>query len=142
MFENNERKELRQFYFDVWQKYQQKQTLEPLEQQLISIILQHPEYHEIFTDPEKILAHDYLAEAGNSNPFLHLSLHQALLEQVATNRPAGITAIYQKLIQQIGEVHSAEHAMMEILAETLWEGMRQGKFVDDQTYLAKLQRLI
>lgn len=142
MFASNDRKELRQFYFDIWQKYQTKQALEPLERQVLQIMLQHPEYHKIFNEPDSYLHADYLPESGNTNPFLHLSLHQALLEQLSTDRPKGIQAIYAQLIQRAPELHEVEHRMMEVLAELLWESMQQQAPITDEIYLSRLKQLI
>lgn len=141
MFENSDRSELRQFYFEVWHKHQQQQSLEPLERQVLHIILQHPEYRHLFNNPEKYLTQDYSPEMGKTNPFLHLSLHQALLEQVTTDRPTGIRMLYSQLAQRDG-IHEAEHQIMEVLTQSLWEGMQQGKFMSEADYLARLKRLI
>ena len=140
MFENTDRSELRQFYFEVWHKHQQQQALEPLEQQVLHIILQHPEYSDLFNNPEKYLNQDYLPEMGKTNPFLHLSLHQALLEQVSTDRPTGIRMLYSQLTQCYG-VHEAEHQIMEVLTQSLWEGIQQKKFISEADYLERLKRL-
>lgn len=141
MFEGTNRKELRQFYFDVWHKHQTRQPLEPLEQQILHIMLQHPEYHEIFNHPESYIEQDYLPEMGKTNPFLHLSLHQGLIEQITTDRPAGIRAIYAQLLQ-CHDVHTVEHQMIETLGEVLWESINQQRFVDEEDYLERLRRLI
>ncbi len=138
MFEQNERQELRQFFFDVWRKYKVKAILQPLEAQVLQLMLQHPEYHELFEQPEKNLVQDY----QQNNPFLHLSLHQALQEQVHTNRPQGITELYKQLSTHYQDAHTAEHQMMEVLAETLWESMAQKKAPDEQQYILRLKRLL
>lgn len=142
MFANSNRQELRQFYFDIWHKYQAQLVLEPLEQQILSIILQHPEYHSLLNDPEQHLPADYLPESAHGNPFLHLSLHQALLEQLTTDRPKGIQPIYAQLLQQTADPHLTAHNMMEVLAGILWETVQQQKPISEAVYLARLQALI
>jgi hypothetical protein len=69
-----------------------------------------------------------------------MGLHLAIREQVATNRPAGITEVHQRLAARLG-AHEAEHAMLEPLAETLWEAQRQGSMPDEQAYLERLRKL-
>jgi hypothetical protein len=69
-----------------------------------------------------------------------MGLHLAIREQVATNRPAGITEVHQRLTARLG-AHEAEHAMLEPLAETLWEAQRQGQMPDEQVYLERLRKL-
>ncbi|WP_204318325.1 DUF1841 family protein [Serratia marcescens] len=39
-------------------------------------------------------------ELGETNPFLHMGLHLAVREQVATDRPQGIRTVYTKLIEK------------------------------------------
>ena len=38
-------------------------------------ILTHPEYHALLDQPERYLERDYQPESGETNPFLHLSMH-------------------------------------------------------------------
>lgn len=139
---NPERIKMRQFFFTTWEKYQTKKILEPLEQQLIDIILQHPEYHKIFSDPEKYLDKDYFPEFGDANPFLHLSLHLSVLEQVGSNRPNGITVIYSQLIKKLGNALAAEHAIMQLISENLWQAQQSGRMISDEIYLQQLKNLI
>jgi hypothetical protein len=41
----------------------------------------------------------------------------------------------------MGDPHAAEHAMLEPLAETLWEAQRSGGMPDEMAYLEKLRAL-
>jgi hypothetical protein len=138
LFSTN-RIDLRRLYLECWQKYEDKKILSPLETQVVDIILQHPEYHQLLTETQ--LAKDYLPELGETNPFLHMSLHMALQEQISTDRPTGIRAIYQMLCQQLS-AHEVEHKMFEILAETLWQAQRDNKEPDENQYLEKLRKLL
>jgi hypothetical protein len=70
-----------------------------------------------------------------------MGLHLAVREQVATNRPLGITELYAKLAASAGGSHEAEHRMIEVLAEQLWEAQRAGKPPDENAYLARLLSL-
>jgi hypothetical protein len=116
--------------------------LEPLEHQLVSVIEQHPEYHPLLEDDPQALGRDYTPESGQSNPFLHLGLHLAIREQVATDRPQGIAAVHRTLSRQLGDVHEAEHRMLERLGEALWLSQRTGRPPDEATYLESLRRLL
>ena len=110
--------------------------VEPLESQLIEIILLHPEYHALLNEPENLQADQFT----ETNPFLHMSLHLALREQVSTNRPKGILEIYQAVCSQFQDVHLAEHHMMECLANILWQAQQSGQMPDEQVYLELLKR--
>jgi hypothetical protein len=136
MFEE-ERNELRNKFFSAWQKHQNKLALEPLESEILTVILQHPEYFTILEHPEKFKEKDFAQE----NPFLHMSLHLALREQIKTNRPAGIYAIYQALCEKYMDALHAEHLMMECLENILWEAQRSGMAPDEKKYLENLKKL-
>ena len=96
----------------------------------IYLIERHPEYHALLEHPERALSRDYLPESGQTNPFLHMGLHLALREQVATDRPPGIRGIWQRLASRLADPHEAEHRMSECLAEALREAYRFLSFGD------------
>jgi hypothetical protein len=140
-FHDQGRDALRRSYLEAWRKHRDALPMEPLEHQLASVVEQHPEYHAfIESDPEAV-ARDFTPEGGKSNPFLHMGLHLAIREQVATNRPAGIAAIHVDLCRRTGDVHEAEHRMIECLAEALWQSQRSGRPPDEAAYLDSLRRL-
>lgn len=137
----NDRDRLRRHYGTVWRKALAGQPLEPLEQIIADAIRAHPEYQSVLADPDSASSREYTPEAGQTNPFLHLGLHIAVQEQVRGDRPAGILDIYQRLCRRATDLHAAEHALMECLAETLWEAQRQGRAPDERVYLDRLRRL-
>jgi len=141
MIFSNQRQDIRLFFFETWRKYKNQLPLEPLEQQLIDIILQHPEYHYIFDNPEEFIDRDYSPEFGETNPFLHLALHQAIQDQITTNRPTGITSTYQALVKKIGDTHTTEHKIMSILIEALYQAQKQGSF-DERIYLENIKGIL
>jgi len=139
MIFSQDRAELRKMYADAWQKHCDKRPLSPLESQIADVVEIHPEYHgEVSSDD---LDRNFTPEGGQANPFLHMGLHLGIREQVSTNRPTGIAAVYQALVASKGDVHTAEHEMIECLAETLWEAQSQKQPPDEHKYLERLQRL-
>ena len=138
MIFGQDRNELRKMYADAWQKRVDGQVLSPLEDQIARVVEGHPEYHAAVTgDLEK----DFAVEGGQTNPFLHMGLHLGIREQVATDRPAGIAAVFQALAARAGDAHEAEHLMIDCLAETLWESQRQNQPPDEAAYLERLRKL-
>jgi len=133
-----DRNQLRQMYKTAWEKFQQQQSLSPLEIQITEVIKEHPEYHNFVLQFEQ----DFLPEMGQTNPFLHMGLHLGLREQLSTNRPVGINSIYQQLAKQKGSAHDAEHSMIECLAEAMWSAQTNNQAPDEATYLAALQQLL
>ena len=134
---NLNRNELRQFFFTTWNKFQAKLPLGSIEQQVMDVILLHPEYHFIFSSPEKYIEHHFFPELDEPNPFLHLSLHLSVREQIATNRPVGIRALFNALNSKKA-AHEAEHDFMSCLAEALWLAQKNGQIPDEATYLENL----
>ena len=139
MIFGQDRSELRKMYTDAWEKHLDQRPLSPLEAQIAAVIAAHPEYHAEVTSDD--LERDYSADGGRSNPFLHMGLHLGIREQVATDRPAGIARVHAALLQKTGDVHAAEHEMIEALAETLWEAQNANSAPDEQKYLQRLQTL-
>ncbi|HEY5791568.1 MAG TPA: DUF1841 family protein [Gammaproteobacteria bacterium] len=115
--------------------------LEPLEAQLADVVALHPEYHALLESDDGGARQEWTPEGGESNPFLHMGLHLALREQLATDRPGGIRAVHSALAQRLGDLHEAEHRMLDCLAETLWQAQRSGTPPDEAAYLERLRRL-
>ncbi|HUI62496.1 MAG TPA: DUF1841 family protein [Steroidobacteraceae bacterium] len=141
VFAGQSREQLRRLYLEAWRKFTARAPLEPLEAQVAAVVAEHPEYVRWLEAGEAALAAEFTPEGGQQNPFLHMGLHLAIREQVATNRPAGIAAIHAALAARMGDVHAAEHAMLEPLAQILWEAQRAGKMPDEQAYLERLRAL-
>lgn len=141
LFGSFRRDELRRLYLEAWRKLKAGAPLEPLEAQIAAVIAEHPEYVPWLESGEEALAADFTPEGGRENPFLHMALHLAIRDQVATDRPQGIARLQRELAQRLGDAHAAEHAMMEALAETLWEAQRGGGAPDERAYLQRLEQL-
>lgn len=140
MIFGQDRSELRKMYVDAWRKRVDGDVLSALETQIADVVALHPEYHNAMTLDD--LDKDFAPESGSSNPFLHMGLHLGLREQIATDRPSGISSIFKELTGRLGDTHAAEHQMIDCLAETLWEAQSQQLDADEQRYLMRLQALI
>ena len=141
MFYGDTIQDTRQLFFNTWKKYQDKQSLSTLENDILKVMLDHPEYHSFFDNPETFREHHFYPELGDTNPFLHMGLHIAIREQIATNRPLGIKECYLKLLKHYPDSLSVEHAMMEQLAECLWLSQKNNLPPDETHYLASLNDL-
>ena len=87
---NPSRDDARRFLIQAWHKRRALQPLTDLERIAAAIIVRHPEYHATLEAPEETLDRDFRPESGDVNPFLHLSLHLAIAEQLAIDQPPGI----------------------------------------------------
>lgn len=139
MIFGQDRDELRKMYADAWKKHCDKILLSPLDAQIVAVLEWHPEYLADISSDE--LDKDYTPDGGQTNPFLHMGLHLGIREQVATNRPPGISNVFSALTSKIGDAHIAEHQMIDCLAETLWEAQSQNSAPNEQKYIERLHRL-
>ena len=134
------RDDARRFLVEAWAKYRAGAPLSGLEQKAAALIAMHPEYHRVLEDPERHVARDYGPEGGEVNPFLHLSLHLAVDEQIGIDQPPGLRAEYERLRAARGDDHAALHDVLECLGETLWQAQRLGAAPDAQAYLDCLRK--
>jgi hypothetical protein len=128
-------------YVEAWRKRRAGLPVEPLEAQVADVIALHPEYHAALERGDEVLARDYTPEVGQSKPFLHMGLHLAVRDQIATDRPAGIRQAFQSVAARLGSEHEAEHRIIECLAEAMWEAQRSGRPPDEAAYLQRVLRL-
>ena len=132
------REQVRDLFFESWRKYRDGEPLAGgMESLALDIVLLHPEYHEALSHPERFREQDYTDE---SNPFLHMSLHMALEEQLSIDQPGGIAARFEELLGKKQNRHDALHEALECLAETLWRAQRDAVPPDAAFYLDCLAR--
>ncbi len=131
---------VRRFFCDTWRKASSGDVLTPMETIAHDWMLQHPEYEPELSDLEAALAADYDAVHGATNPFLHLSMHLSISEQIAIDQPPGIRDAFIRLAERRGSEHDAHHDIMECLGEMLWTSQRHGLPPDGATYVDCVKR--
>lgn len=132
----------RQVFWDAWQKAQADLPLDALQVRIARIIAMHPEYHHFFNDMDDFLDRDFEVDDG-MNPYLHMSLHLALEEQVAMHQPPEVANCLEYLMQRKGmDRHEALHVILEHLAETVYYAQRRGGEPDVQAYATRLKELM
>ena len=137
---NPSREQVRQFFCESWRKYRERQILEGAEATAADLITEHPEYHALLENPDAAVSQEFTPESGQMNPFLHLSLHLAIADQISIDQPQGIRAAYQALRSRL-DVHDAEHALLECLGEALWRAQGEGGNIDAVAYLESIRRV-
>lgn len=142
MFYGETVQDTRQVFFLSWHKYQQNQPLLPLEKQVVEVIIAHPEYHALLEAAKNTSDKTYFPEMGQANPFLHMGLHLAVRDQIATDRPLGIKALSHQLLIKYGDLLTVEHLLIEHLAECLWQAQRDQSEPNVESYLAACQQLL
>ena len=127
--------DVRRFFCEIYRKQRANEILSPLEAIASDWIAQHPEYADALSDVEAALARDYSVEGGQANPFLHLSMHLTIAEQISIDQPAGIRAAGAALAQRHNSVHEAHHHIMECLGQMVWNSQRSGLPPDGAAYV-------
>ena len=139
---NPSREDARLFYFATWRKHQEKLPLVGAELIAINIMLNHPEYHALLSQQERFETQEFLPESGVTNPFLHLSMHLAIEEQLSIDQPKGIRHYYQTLLGKHQDAMTAQHEIMDCLAEMIWQAQRQQTAFNPAVYFDCLDKKI
>ncbi len=132
--------EVRRFFCDVFAKHRKGLPMTPLEGLAAQWIGEHPEYATDLADADAALAASFRVGEGRTNPFLHLSMHLSISEQLSIDQPRGIRQAFALLAARRGSAHEAQHAVMECLGEMLWASQRSGLPPDGEAYMACVRR--
>jgi hypothetical protein len=133
--------DVRTFFCEAYQKQRSgSAVLTPMDGLAVDWISQHPEYHAELADLPAALAAVYEVEAGRTNPFLHLSMHLSISEQVSIDQPSGIRQAVELLAAKRGSLHEAHHEVMECLGEMVWASQRSGLPPDGLAYLEAVRK--
>jgi Domain of unknown function (DUF1841) len=132
--------DVRQFFCETHRKQRASLPLSPMEATAADWISQHPEYFDELADIDTALSTVYAVEAGRSNPFLHLSMHLSITEQIGIDQPRGIRQAFELLRLRLDSAHEAQHQVMECLGEMIWSSQRSGLPPDGERYLDCVRR--
>jgi hypothetical protein len=104
--------EVRTFFIDAAKKRRDGSLLTPLETIAADCADAHPEYAGDLADAEAARAASYGSESGRENPFLHLSMHLSISEQIGIDQPRGIRQAFELLSARLASGHEAQHEIM------------------------------
>ena len=134
--------DVRRFFCETYRKTLAREILTPLESIAADWIMQHPEYEADLRDVNAALDADYSVEQGKTNPFLHLSMHLSIAEQISINQPIGIAPAYTALAQRLQSEHEAHHVMMDCLGAMIWDSQRNGIPFDTEGYVEAIRQKV
>ncbi len=132
--------DVRRFFCAVFAKARSARPLEAIETLASGWIDAHPEYHADLADADAAVLRMFDAAEGETNPFLHLSMHLSISEQCSIDQPRGIRQAVDLLTRRGNSLHDAHHAVMECLGQMVWESQRSGRPPDGDAYIACVQR--
>jgi hypothetical protein len=135
-----DRDSLRRAYADAWQRHLDGLPLDLQQQRIVDVLRLHPEYQDVVLAPDA-LTQEFDGSDGRTNPYLHMGLHLAVREQLATRLPPEAAQAHARLVKRLGDAHAAEHRLIDCLALELWQAQRAGRAPDMDAYREALRRL-
>lgn len=132
------RDQVRQFFREAWRKHRERMPLIGAEATVIDLILRHPEYQPLLEN-DTAISEEYTPERGETNPFLHLSLHLAIVEQLSIDQPHGIRAAFEKLAAK-HDRHTAEHILLDALGAAIFDAQTSGRPLEPEAYVDAVRR--
>ena len=132
--------DVRRFFCETFAKQRTGQPLSAIEVLAAAWMDEHPEYHADLADVDAALAAVFTVDEGRTNPFLHLSMHLTISEQVSIDQPRGIRQAVELLSAKRSSLHQAQHEVMDCLGEMIWASQRSGLPPDGLAYLDAVRR--
>lgn len=132
--------DVRRFFCATYARQRSGAPLDPMQAVAARWITEHPEYHVDLADEAQALLKIYTVEEGRTNPFLHLSMHLSIAEQVGIDQPTGIRQAVDLLAARRNSLHEAHHEVMECLGDMIWGSQRSGLPPDGQAYLEAVRK--
>ena len=133
------RDQSRRFFVESWRKHKNREILTQMEVIGADLVAHHPEYHSLLEATDSVQK-DFSPEDGQVNPFLHLSLHLAIEEQLSINQPPGIREAFEQCQAKHGDRHAALHDVLEALGETIWRAQRDKAPLDGLAYVEAVRK--
>ena len=137
---NPSQEDVRRFFCSAYAKSRNAQPMDAIETLVGQWIAEHPQYHADLQDQEAAITRVYPEGSGQTNPFLHLSMHLSISEQCSIDQPRGIRQAVELLSHKRQSLHTAHHDAMDCLGTMLWESQRAGRPPDGQAYIDCVQR--
>lgn len=128
-------------FLEIWKNTSENKKLEGEEAVFGRIMQEHPEFHATFNLGEPAFGIDF-ASRNEVNPFLHISLHAVVEQQIADRNPAEVEQAYQAILEWGDSRHESIHRISGILAEVLFEAIQKKSPIDDAGYLRRVRELI
>ncbi len=116
----------------LWARRAGRESLEPAERSLLDILEEHDEFRAIWDGQEP---------GEDENPFLHVSMHELLEKQIASDDPPGTRAALDRLVAKGETRHDAIHTILRVLIHELYQMTQGQRSFDHEGYKNKLEKL-
>lgn len=128
-------------FFEIWKKAKENLPMEGEEALFAEIMLEHREHHPLFDLGEAAMNIDF-AGRRQTNPFLHISLHAVVEQQLQAHQPIEVEQALLSLIARGDTRHDAIHQIGGILAQVLYDAVTRNQPIDEADYLLKVRAFI
>ena len=136
MANNLSPRQVRLIFCDVFEKINRREVLSPFESKVAQVIDAYPDRHSLLA-ARKGLDQVY---AVDDNPYLILSLHLAVIEQIEHDKPFGVRALYEEQLYNTSQLQ-AQKRMANVLGRIMHQMMSQTQDgILDQMYLEGLKQ--
>jgi len=120
----------------IWRGAQEGTLTDQEELRLAKILKDHTEFHQYWSEP---VHRSQPLRDQDINPFLHVSLHLIIENQIAQGRPSRAEQLYNREIERGIPRHKVIHHLAGVFSEVLYDTLRRRKPFDQARYLARLQ---
>jgi hypothetical protein len=114
--------------------------LPPDDRLLVEAMRLHPEYYDLWTRLDSVS--DEELERDQSNPVMHVVIHQIIESQLAANNPPETAQNLARLLEQGLTRHDAVHEIGKALARNIAQLMKFQRPFNDQLYVRRLRRSV
>lgn len=138
-FENLHRQKFRRTINKVWNMIKEglPADLNQEEKRLLPIIQEHQEYREYFENEDFLDGSEDQMEEG-INPFLHISLHQMVEDQLNSKTPVEAARLYEYIEKQGYSRHDAIHVVIMVLIHMIYNAIEKNSSFDEKRYIRLL----
>lgn len=124
----------------IWELTMAGAELEGEEATFAKILKQHPEYFDIWERAGILDPHEEVLREG-ANPFVHVAIHQTVENQIANHTPPQTAETLEALMQAGYTRHEAIHTIGAIVAQEIFEILRDNRPFNEAAYVEALRDL-
>jgi len=132
---SSEKRRIRQ----IWQSSQKDTLTQEEDKRLAKILMEHKEFHNYW---ESSHTGQTTKTPEGVNPFLHVSLHLIIENQLAQNNPFQVHRFYLREIDKGVLRHQVIHRIAAIFSEILFDSLKYRKPFNREKYLQLLEEEI
>jgi len=123
----------------IWKAGQAGEELNAEEERYYRVMLEHEEYHDLWDSLEYVYDKDIMIDGVS--PFLHITIHAVIEEQVAKGQPPEVVETLERLQRAGLDRHEAIHRIGRVFGRCLWSTLQAQKPFDATRYVSELREL-